>query len=108
MAQRREREQARYGPASEEVRVARMIAQSAVEVDSALDAGAGLPAASGVNSLTLNGSFAIADCFNTRNQANILLSAFKASVGTTAGNRASARRVPMSQLHSVLRHLGVK
>jgi hypothetical protein len=79
-----------------------------IAVDTALDAGAGLPAASGVNSLTLNGSFAIADCFNTRNQANILLSAFKASVGTTAGARESARRVPMSQLHSVLRHLGVK
>ena len=34
----REREQPRRGPVSEEVRVARMIAQSAAEVDSALDA----------------------------------------------------------------------
>jgi Plasmid pRiA4b ORF-3-like protein len=38
VAQRHEREQARHGPVPEEVRVARMIAQSAVEVDSALDA----------------------------------------------------------------------
>ena len=79
-----------------------------ISVDEALDAGAGLPAASGVNSLTLNGSFAIADCFNTKNQANILLNAFADSVGTTAGTRESARRVPFSQLHSVLRQLGMK
>ena len=78
-----------------------------IPVDEALDAGAGLPAASGVNSLTLNGSFAIADCFNTKNQANILLSAFSDS-STTAGTRASARRIPFSQLHSVLRHLGMQ
>jgi hypothetical protein len=38
VAQRHEREQARRGPVLEEVRVARMIAQSAAEVDSALDA----------------------------------------------------------------------
>jgi len=78
-----------------------------IPVDEALDTGAGLPAASGVNSLTLNGAFAIADCFNTRNQANILLSAFNDSVGTTAGARASAHRGPFSQLHSVARHLGM-
>ncbi len=78
-----------------------------IPVDEALDTGAALPAASGVNSLTLNGTFAIADCFNTRNQANILLSAFNDSIGTTAGPRASAHRVPFSQLHSVARHLGI-
>ncbi len=77
-----------------------------IPVDEALDAGAGLPAASGVNSLTLNGAFAIADCFNTRNQAKILLSAFSDST-KTAGPRESARRVPFSQLHSVLRQLGM-
>jgi len=76
-----------------------------IPVDEALDAGAGLPAASGVNSLTLNGTFGIADCFNTKNQANILLSAFKDST-QTAGTRASARQIPFSQLHSVLRHIG--
>ncbi|MHB8659675.1 MAG: hypothetical protein ACYC91_17355 [Solirubrobacteraceae bacterium] len=38
VAQRREREQAWHGSAPEEVRVARMIAQSAAEIDSALDA----------------------------------------------------------------------
>jgi hypothetical protein len=79
-----------------------------IPVDEALDTGAGLPSASGVNSLTLNGSFAIADCYNTKNQANILLSAFADSVGTSAGTRASAHRIPFRQLHSELRHLGVK
>jgi hypothetical protein len=78
-----------------------------IPVDEALDAGAGLPAASGVNSLTLNGTFEIADCFNAHNQANILLSAFRDS-STSAGTRASARRIPFSQLHSVLGHLGMR
>jgi hypothetical protein len=78
-----------------------------IPVDEALDAGAGLPAASGVNSLTLNGVFEIADCFNAHNQANILLSAFRDS-STSAGTRASAHRIPFSQLHSVLRHLGMR
>ena len=78
-----------------------------IPVNEALDTGAGLPAASGVNSLTLNGTFSIADNFNKRNQANILLSAFNDSVGTTAGARASAHRIPFSQLHSVARHLGI-
>jgi hypothetical protein len=78
-----------------------------IPVDEALDAGTGLPAAAG-NSLTLNGAFAIADCFNTKNQANILLSAFRDSVGTSAGTRGSARRIPFSQLHSALRHLGMR
>jgi hypothetical protein len=78
-----------------------------IPVDEALDAGSGLPSASGVNSLTLNGTFSIADCFNTRNQANILLSAFNDSVGTTAGARASAHRIPFSQLRSTARHLGM-
>jgi hypothetical protein len=76
-----------------------------LSVDAALDAGAGLPAASGVNSLTLNGQFALADCFNSKNQANILLNAFNASDGT--GASASARQIPFSHVHSVLRHLGM-
>jgi hypothetical protein len=50
-----------------------------IAIDTALDAGAGLPAASGVNSLTLNGTFSIADCYNTDNQAKILLNAFEVS-----------------------------
>ena len=78
-----------------------------IPVDEALDAGAGLPAASGVNSLTLNGTFGIADCFNTSNQAKILLSAFNAS-SRTAGTRESVRRIPFRQLHSVLRQLGMR
>jgi hypothetical protein len=78
-----------------------------IPVDEALDAGTGLPAASGVNSLTLNGSFQIADCFNTKNQANILLSAFIDSSHGSA-TREHARQFSRSQLHSVLRQLGMK
>jgi hypothetical protein len=72
-----------------------------IPVDEALDAGTGLPAASGVNSLTLNGVFSIADCFNTRNQAKILLSAFKDSVGTPPAG-ASVRRITRAGLHHEL------
>ena len=57
-----------------------------ISIDAALDAGTGLPAASGVNSLTLNGSFDIAPTYAGENMkannAKILLSAFKDSVGT--------------------------
>jgi hypothetical protein len=80
---------------------------SNIPVDEALDAGTGLPAASGVNSLTLNGSFEIADCFASSNQANILLSAFNDSSHGGA-TRQHARRISRSQLHSVLRQLGMR
>jgi len=78
-----------------------------ISVDAALDAGTGLPSASGVNSLTLNGSFQIADCFASKNQAKTLLSAFIDS-STTAGTRLHARHISRSQLHGVLRQLGMK
>jgi hypothetical protein len=80
-----------------------------INVDEALDAGAGLPAASGVNSLTLNGVFSIANCFNDTNQASILLSAFKDSAGTAAagGRPGSVRQIPFADLHR-LHRLGVK
>ena len=67
-----------------------------IPVDEALDAGTGLPAASGVNSLTLNGSFAIAYTYAGENMkannAKILLSAIKAS-SKSAGPRAAVRRI---------------
>lgn len=58
-----------------------------IAVDEAIDASAGLPAASGVNSLTLTGAFDIAACTASsdsslpqpQDDAAILLSAFKAS-----------------------------
>jgi hypothetical protein len=86
-----------------------------ISVDSALDAGTGLPAASGVNSLTLTGSFDIAatdagqdtSLPQPQNNARILLSAFKASVGA-AGPRATVRRLSGAEARSVLRRLGVR
>ncbi len=84
-----------------------------ISIDSALDAGTGLPSASGVNSLTLNGSFAIADCFNTSNQAKILLSAFADSVGVPPSAHAAPRMtfkhgLSVTHLRGVLRSLGMK
>jgi hypothetical protein len=78
-----------------------------VAIDTALDAGSGLPAASGVNSLTLNGSFEIADCFNSSNQSRILLSAFAASRGTSGGTKAGARQISWSGLPALLRSIGI-
>ena len=77
-----------------------------IPVDEALDAGTGLPAASGVNSLTLNGAFYIADNYNSSNQAKILLRAFKAS-SKTAGPREGARVIKGAELHKLLRQLGI-
>ena len=51
-----------------------------IAIDEAIDASAGLPAASGANSLTLNGNFYFAACFAPHNMAKILLSAFTAKV----------------------------
>jgi hypothetical protein len=83
-----------------------------ISIDSALDAGTGLPAASGVNSLTLNGSFDIAATSAGENMpannAKILLSAFKASVGTPAGPRAGVRQISGAELHRTLRRLGIR
>jgi hypothetical protein len=68
-----------------------------IAVDEAIDAAGGLPAASGSNNLTLNGTFFLADCFAPKNQANILLSAFKASL-TPAARQASGRRISFADL----------
>jgi hypothetical protein len=73
-----------------------------IAIDEQLDTYAGLPSASGNNSLTLNGNFYLADCYNTSNQANILLRAFKASEGVPPANgpRENAVHITAAQLHS--------
>ena len=83
-----------------------------IPVNSALDVGTGLPAASGVNSLTLTGSFGIAattagEDISGANNAKILLSALTAS-SKSAGSRAAVRRISASQLHHVLRSMGIR
>jgi hypothetical protein len=72
-----------------------------IAVDEAIDASAGLPAASGSNSLTLSGTFSLAVCFAPDNMARILLSAFRDSVGTPppSGAAGQARRIPAASLH---------
>ncbi len=74
-----------------------------IPVDEALDTSAGLPAASGVNSLTLNGSFEIADCYNSSDQAKILLNAFKDSEGVPpSGVNKAAVRISSADLQHQL------
>ncbi len=71
-----------------------------IAVDTAIDTSDGLPSASGSNSLTLNGTFYLADSYGPQNQASTLLAAFKASVGASAP--AGGRKIPASSL----RHAG--
>jgi hypothetical protein len=78
-----------------------------VFVDEALDASSGVPAASGVNSLTLTGSFAITVTFTSedssftqpQDDAAILLSAFKAS---TNGEHSVKHLITMDQVKAML------
>jgi hypothetical protein len=89
-----------------------------IAVDEALDATAGLPAASGVNSATLTGTFNIAACEASldtslpqpQDDAAILLSAFRASVGTPppSASQAAAGRLSGAELHGALRRLGAR
>ena len=79
-----------------------------IAVDTALDAGTGLPAASGVNSLTLNGTFSLGINFNGVNQDKILISAFKDSSRKSAGPRAEVRHLSTTNLRSLLGHYGIK
>jgi hypothetical protein len=84
-----------------------------IAVDEALDASSGLPAASGVNSLTLTGDFNIAACEASedstlpqpQDDAAILLSAFLASVGTPppSASQAATGRLSGAELHKLLR-----
>jgi hypothetical protein len=73
-----------------------------IAVDQALDAGAGLPAASGTNSFTFTGNLFFADNFASANQASILLSAFKDS---TSGGKSARRHISPSH---VIGHFGLK
>ena len=88
-----------------------------IAVDEALDASSGLPAASGVNSLTLTGTFNIAATSASedsslpqpQDDAAILLSAFLASVGTPppSASQAATGRLSAAELHKLLHHLAV-
>jgi hypothetical protein len=81
-----------------------------IAVDEALDGSAGLPAASGVNDLTLTGDFYVGFCSaaedsslpQPQDEAKILLSAFKASVGTPPPPPPSAGPISSAELHRVL------
>jgi hypothetical protein len=76
-----------------------------VPVDEALDTSAGLPAASGANTLSLSGTFGIAatsagedtSLTQPQNNALILLSAFKASTGHAAAN-VGGHSIPFGEL----------
>lgn len=85
-----------------------------IAIDEALDAGTGLPSASGVNSLTLSGAFGIAaneyGIFGqpqTAPMAKVLLSAFKAS-STSGGSAAAPRKVTGAAVRQLLHKLGVR
>jgi hypothetical protein len=90
-----------------------------IPVDAALDASSGLPAASGANSLTLTGTFNVAateaygdpSVHQPADNAKILLSAFKASVGTPPppppSGSAATHRISRAGLHHLLRRLGI-
>ena len=71
-----------------------------IPIDEQLDSYAGVPSASGNNSLSLSGNFYLADCYNSTNEAKILLSAFKASVGTppVGGAREDVGRLSPNSL----------
>ena len=70
-----------------------------VAIDEAIDASFGLPSASGINSLTLNGTFYFADCYAPQNMASILLSAFNASAKTRSSHVA-VLRISVASLRS--------
>jgi len=71
-----------------------------IPVDEAIDASAGLPSASGSNSLTLSGTFYFAACYAPANMARILLSAFRDSRGTPppGGGAEAAHRIAAASL----------
>lgn len=68
-----------------------------IAIDEAIDATAGLPSASGSNSITLHGTFYLAACFAPQKMADILLSAFKASARASA-SQAADRRISFTSL----------
>jgi hypothetical protein len=72
-----------------------------IAIDEAIDAAVGLPAVSGSDSVTLNGTFYLAASAAPRNMARVLLSAFRASTRTGG----TAVTVPMTT--ASLRRLGI-
>src|SRR5215472_8574714 len=78
-----------------------------IAVDEAIDTSDGLPSASGVNSLTLDGTFSLAVCFAPANMANILLSAFKASARSVdAGRQQAGQSISFASLRGG--HYGIR
>jgi hypothetical protein len=81
-----------------------------IAVDEAIDASAGLPAASGVNSLTLTGAFDIAACSASgdsslpqpQDDAAILLSAFNSSSSVSA-NSLVKHSITAAQIRKLLK-----
>ncbi len=69
-----------------------------IAIDEAIDAAAGLPAASGSNSLTLSGTFFLADCFTPHNMAKNLLKAFKDSAKSAGARQVPGRRISFASL----------
>ena len=68
-----------------------------IAIDEAFDAKAGLPSASG-NSLTLDGTFFLADCFAPHNMAKIMLSALKDSSAPAGAKQVPGRRFAVASL----------
>jgi hypothetical protein len=82
-----------------------------IAVDEAIDASAGLPAASGANSLSLSGTFQIAITSagedsalpQPQNNPRVLLSAFRASVGLPPSSRQEAvHRISIAEMRHSL------
>jgi hypothetical protein len=84
---------------------------ASVPVDEAIDTSAGLPSASGNNSLALNGTFQVAlsavgedsSLHQPQNNAKALLSAFADSVGVPPASRqqAAARRITFAEARHI-------
>jgi hypothetical protein len=74
-----------------------------IPVDEQLDSYTGLPSASGSNSLSLTGNFFLADCYNSVNQAKILLAAIEASHGVPPSDGSST----VQSLASLKGHYGI-
>jgi hypothetical protein len=73
-----------------------------IAVDEAIDTSTGLPSASGVNSLTLSGTFYLAVCSAPQNMAKTLLSAFRASA------RTGGKAVDIPMTRASLRRFGIR
>lgn len=68
-----------------------------IAIDEAIDASAGLPSATGDNSITLKGTFYFAACYAPQRMARILLSAFRASA-RTSGSQPAGHQITFASL----------